>query len=306
MKKIAIDFHNMWPGFFKRDNIIINTLKKEYEVEISSDPDIVVCQHTSYSGAAHITHTFRGRSKIVHWHTEAFDRIGLPNYNHCDFSISSCKHEHPNNIRIPLWSMYVDWFDNPYVAERNQAFLVSPQKLLEPKVPQKKTKFCCVLTNNGLGYRGVAYPAFLEFSADNDLLTESRGKFLRNCPPLDDNGYNEKSKLTYIRDFKFNLCYDNTDVDGWVTEKLIHPMYEGVIPIYWGAKDVIEEFNEDGFVHVRNFDSLEHLHNCVLEINNNDDLFTEIQTQPCFPHNRIPDIVNPDNLIEQLKAMVEA
>ena len=68
------------------------------------------------------------------------------------------------------------------------------------------------------------YPAFINLSIDNGLMTESRGRFLQNMPPL---GGDELDKLSYIDSFKFNMCYDNGEYDGWITEKLIHPIYKG-------------------------------------------------------------------------------
>ena len=67
-------------------------------------------------------------------------------------------------------------------------------------------------------------------------------------PPIGDNGFNELSKMQYVKDFKFNLAYDNSDNRGWITEKMIHPMVVGTIPIYWGAVDVAEEFNKHAFL----------------------------------------------------------
>lgn len=294
----------MWGGFFQHDNIITNTLKLKYNVAVNHDnPDIVVCQNTESVKAKDITSRFKGKSKIVHWHVEASDRIGNPDHNYCDYSITSCNFEHERSIRIPLWSMYVDWFNNPYQQGRNQAFLVSPEKLVSPKQKQNKEKFCSALTNNALGYRSIAYPEFIKFAVSKGLLVESRGNFCQTCPKL--NG-DERDKINFIKDFKFHLTYDNSDVAGWVTEKLIHPMSEGVIPIYWGGIDVENEFNVDAFIHVRRFNSLEEVHDRVFHIYKNDELFYDIQTQPCFPNNIIPESAKPETFLPFLEKIVES
>ena len=146
MKQLKIDFKNMWGGFFKHDNIITNTLSLEYNITVDeNNPDIIVCQssppdHQSPS-AASLTDGMKGRAKIVHWLVESIDRTGNPDYSSCDFSFSSCKFDDSRNVRIPLWSMYVDWFGNQYVQGRNQAFLVSPELLLNPPDYTEKKKF---------------------------------------------------------------------------------------------------------------------------------------------------------------------
>ena len=306
MKKIKINFYNMWGGFFTDDNVITNTLKIKYDVETNvPNPDIVICQNTESVPANRVTSEFKGKSKIIHWHVEAFDRIGKPDHNKCDFSISSCTFENDRNLRIPLWSMYVDWFNNPYCEGRNQAFLVSPKKLTTPKEKECKKKFCSALTNNDLGYRGEAYPQFINFAVENGLFVESRGNFCRTAPKLVPHG-DERDKLNWIKDFKFHLTYDNSDVHGWITEKLLHPMSESVIPIYWGGVNVEDEFNKNAFVHIRNFSNLEEAHEKILEIYKNEDLFHEIQTQPCFPDNKIPECATPEFFLPTLERFVEA
>lgn len=307
MKELKIDFRNMWGGFFKHDNIITNTLSLEYSVTVDeNNPDIVVCQSSppdhQTPSAADLTRSMKGRAKIVHWLVESIDRTGDPNYSDCDFSFSSCKFGDERNVRVPLWAMYVDWFGNQYVQGRNQAFLVSPEKLLEPPPYAEKRKFCCILTNNGMGLREEVYPKFINFGVENGLLVESRGRAFTNMPPI---GADERDKIEYIEDFKFNLCFDNGEADGWVTEKLIHPLSVGVIPIYWGCQDVSEEFNENAFIHARKFDNIDELNNEVLNIYNKPELFREVQNQPCFPDNKIPDCANPEFLLEKFKTVLE-
>ena len=311
MRTIKIDFRNMWGGFFKHDNIVFNTLSLRYNVIVDEqDPDIVVCQvsppdHGSPPPAAFVSDRI-GKSRIVHWLVESIDRTGDPDYTQCDFSFSSCKFNDDRNVRIPLWTMYVNWFGDrgeSYNENRNQAFLLSPERLLSSTpLYSPKTKFCSVLTNNDMGLRKEAYPKFINFGIDNGLLVESRGRAFTNMgPPIEGN---EKNKLDYIDEFSFNLCFDNGESAGWITEKIIHPLYKGVIPIYWGCPDVGEEFNEDAFIHVRNFNTLGQLHNKVLEIYHNRKLFNEIQEQPCFPNNKIPDCANPEQLLEKLEKVV--
>lgn len=310
MKNISIDFRNMWGGFHKHDNIVTNTLSLEYNVTIDEEnPDIVICQVSpSDHGApppSHIIHDRIGKSKIIYWLVESINRTGEPNYDECDFSISSCVFENDKNIRIPLWAMYVNWFGDrreSYVENRNQAFLIAPDKLMSTQSYTEKKKFCCILTNNDMGIRKRDYPAFINAGIENGLLVESRGRYLNNMPHIPEN---EKNKLDYIDGFKFNLCYDNGDANGWVTEKLIHPIYQGLIPIYWGCPNVATEFNENRFIHARNYENFEHLFEHILKINYNKKLFKQIQAEPCFPDNKIPDCVNPEYIIDKLKRIVE-
>lgn len=308
MKRIKINFHNMWGGFDKNNNIITNTLRLNYNVEVSEDADVSVCQVSPASHGSRPPESFavKGKTKVIHWMVESIDRTGEPDYNKCDFSFSSCRFHDDRNVRIPLWSMYVNWFgsqEEDYLEGRNQAFLVSPKNLLNTRHHQEKKKFCCILTNNDLGIRSSHYPAFIKLSIDNGLLTESRGRYLQNMQSI---GGDELHKLRYIEEFKFNLCYDNGEYDGWITEKLIHPIYVGSIPIYWGCKSVVNEFNRNRFIHARDYPDINAMWEDVLRINNNKGLFRDIQNQPCFPDNKIPECATPEYLIEKFKRIIEA
>ena len=41
-------------------------------------------------------------------------------------------------------------------------------------------------------------------------------------------------KITYLRQFRFNLCPENSNNRGYVTEKIFEAIKAGCIPIYWG------------------------------------------------------------------------
>ncbi|MEM6770055.1 MAG: glycosyltransferase family 10 [Bacteroidota bacterium] len=59
------------------------------------------------------------------------------------------------------------------------------------------------------------------------------GLFRNSMQPILAPGY--VHKLALLHKYKFNLCPENTDAPGYVTEKLWHAIAAGCIPIYWGA-----------------------------------------------------------------------
>ena len=46
------------------------------------------------------------------------------------------------------------------------------------------------------------------------------------------------TKLAVIGRYKFTLAYENSQAEGYVTEKFFHPLIAGSVPVYWGAPDV--------------------------------------------------------------------
>ena len=59
------------------------------------------------------------------------------------------------------------------------------------------------------------------------------GRFMNNTDELY-TLYND-NKINYLRNFKFNICPENSNRRGYVTEKLFQAFSAGCIPVYWGS-----------------------------------------------------------------------
>jgi hypothetical protein len=66
-------------------------------------------------------------------------------------------------------------------------------------------------------------------------------------------------KLATIANYKFALCFENIEFPGYVTEKIIDCLAAKVVPIYWGAPDILEFIPETCFIDGRRFRSFEEL-----------------------------------------------
>ena len=69
-----------------------------------------------------------------------------------------------------------------------------------------------------------------------------------------------KNKIDVLPKYKFALCYENCrDQSGFVTEKIFDCMRCRVVPIYWGASDILDYVDGEAFIDRRAFKSLEEL-----------------------------------------------
>ncbi len=66
-------------------------------------------------------------------------------------------------------------------------------------------------------------------------------------------GYNVKNKNEFLSQYKFNLCFENSQGYGYVTEKILDAYFSHTIPIYWGSPSVAKDFNPKSFVNVHDF-----------------------------------------------------
>jgi alpha(1,3/1,4) fucosyltransferase len=63
------------------------------------------------------------------------------------------------------------------------------------------------------------------------------------------------SKMDVLSQYRFSLCFENTPMLGYVTEKIFDCFYAGTVPIYLGAPDISDLIPEDAYIDMRDFGS---------------------------------------------------
>ena len=80
--------------------------------------------------------------------------------------------------------------------------------------------------------------------------------------------------------YKFSIAMENASCSGYTSEKLITSLHAHTVPIYWGDPDVAELVNPKAFINCNDYSSFEEVIKRVKEIDNDDDLWLDIVTQP--------------------------
>lgn len=57
-------------------------------------------------------------------------------------------------------------------------------------------------------------------------------------------------KIAYLNQFQFNICPENSNAMGYVTEKVFQSIASGCVPIYWGScnRPELEVLNQDAII----------------------------------------------------------
>lgn len=72
--------------------------------------------------------------------------------------------------------------------------------------------------------------------------------------------------LTGVRDFRFNVCVENTRKDFYFSEKILDCFSAGTVPLYWGCPSIGDFFDIEGILPFSNTDELEdQLRKCTPE-----------------------------------------
>ena len=132
--------------------------------------------------------------------------------------------------------------------------------------------------------------------ADRSWINEVCGKPINHIPSLPI----WYDKMRYISNYKFTIASENTDSPNYFTEKIMHPLIVGSIPIYWGTKDVTNLVNPKAFVNCRDYSSLEKLVARIKEIDQNEDLYNEYINAPPFLKDSIAHQYSQTQLMERM------
>lgn len=145
----------------------------------------------------------------------------------------------------------------------------------------KRKKFCAFMVSNKCGdrIRGDFFRRLCEYKR-----VDSGGAWKNNV------GTHISDKMMWLKDYKFNLCFENSAHKGYVTEKLIQAFAAGCVPIYWGDESLCDEryadirpiFNPKAFINIHNFDSIESAIKEIIRIDSDDSAFEVMAKEPIF------------------------
>lgn len=186
--------------------------------------------------------------------------------DHCveevDLSLGFDYLDNSNYLRFPIWILFFIRPDATFEDIKQKIKTINNSAY---RLNTKKEKFACILarhdTNN-------IRKKILEVVNRVSLVT-CAGKFMNNTDELskmeanitkkyDVSGEfcfdaNYTLKKEYLRRFIFNICPENANAKGYVTEKLFDAIESATIPIYWGGgkKEWVEPevINPEAFLY---------------------------------------------------------
>jgi len=169
----------------------------------------------------------KGRSHYNHFNLYGHfndDRIKIYIYN--DISNLIVK---DNYLAIPFIYLYIDQF-------------VRLQNTLNvPRVPFSEKKFCLFTSRNLLNDNKI--------DVLKQIIKYGNIDFIKTYPEIKDKScYHSDELLKLYSQYKFVICFENSNNDGYITEKIFNVFLAGSIPIYDGSPDVSKYLNIDSML----------------------------------------------------------
>lgn len=250
MKEIKIKVVDWWNQDIGK-NYFLNFLSKTYKVTLSDSPDYLLC---SLFGNQHLKYDcvkifFTGENLT-------------PDFNLYDYALGFDYLEFGDRyLRYPLWLLHTPTLQSS----------IKKHKQISEKLA--KRDFCSFVVSNG----GNAHPIREQFFDELSKVdfVASGGAFRNNI------GKRVEDKNEFVKQYKFNIAFENSKTKGYCTEKLFQAFEAQTIPIYWGWGK--EEFvNPKSFVNLDDFGSIQEAIEFIQELQNDDEKYLQMLSEPVF------------------------
>lgn len=271
-ERIKIKFTDMWQSFSPFGYVLSRYLEERFPVEYSNDPDYVFF---SISGCEHLKYNCE---KVFLTHEAAY-----PDFRWCDYAITFATDiASPRHLQLPNFAVTIGY--------RTLERLKTHHLDVTDGMLKSKTRFCAYLASNGKAKARESIVDELSKYKTVDSGGRHRNNIGRTLPPAEN--------IDFLGSAKFVVSGENSIAPGYVTEKIAFALLSHSIPIYWGDDSVTQYFNPKRFINARDFDSLDSLRKHVEKIDNSDDLYMQILSEPCLAENKLHPSLRKETLFD--------
>jgi len=288
MRKLKLQFTDTWDSCIQ---FFVDALELRYDIEISNDAEFLIFCDENF-GTQNNLISKNDITKIFY----TGENRRPENYD-CHYAISFDHNFNPWHYRLPLYVLDMWAIETVHkVTNRPFDYLCH----LHKTDVRSKTDFCAFVHRNG--GNPIRNNFFRKLNTEYKKVN-SAGLLLNNT---NINLPDVSSKIDYFSKHKFSLCFENSSYPGYVTEKILHGFYGNTIPIYWGSPTIVKDFNPLSYINYFDFPSEEALIEKIIEIDNNDTLYTNIVNSPKFMYNLPNDCIIINNFLNWFDAIVVA
>ncbi len=252
--RIRLGFVDFWGGFEPENHDICLVLKAKYDIVIDNDnPEILFF---SCFGYKHLNY----RNVIKVFYT---GECVVPNYNLCDYSISGSRESMGGrNLYLPIAVRYQGETIPPVtqaLAKRNFCNFIYSQDYHGSGAIYRK-----IVCQELMKYRKVDCPGKVLHNMDVNELSVRMASDWR------------ASKIQFLSKYKFTIAFENSNRDGYITEKLLDSFLAGSVPIYWGSEGNVAPFNKDCMICANDYSDIQSLISRIREVDQDDELYLSI------------------------------
>ena len=180
----------------------------------------------------------------------------IPDINNADYIIS---HYHINYIdRYFKYSIFL-WTNLSQIDKKRKEVLKNPNR----------NKFCAGVISNCKAKFRLNFIKRLNKYKKVDI----GGKCFNNINRI------VKNKIEFLSEYKFSIAMENSNGDGYLSEKIVDSFLSGTIPIYYGDYILDEYINPKTYILIKGEKDIEKKIEYIKLIDNNDKLYKNIMKE---------------------------
>ena len=247
---------------------IVKQLKDKFILRFNKyNPDYLIYD---IFGKEHTNTKYENSIKIA-----MYSENKIPDFNEADYGFAQA---HIN---------YLDrYFRYPSFIYRNiKAIKKVRKKVLEN--PLRK-KFCAAVISNIKSTNGFRVKFINELNKYKKV--DMGGSFMNNV------GGPVQDKIKFFSFYKFSIAMENSEGDGYISEKIIDSFISGTIPIYYGDYNLDEYINPKSYILIKNEKNIKKKINYIKEIDNDDEKYLKILKEKILINDNIGRIVAEERL----------
>ncbi|MFC0657238.1 glycosyltransferase family 10 domain-containing protein [Mongoliitalea lutea] len=270
-KKLKVKFVDFWPNFNPINNTFLKVVESFFEIEYADKPDVLF--YSCYG-----TEFLKYSCPRIFYSAENI----RPDFRFCDFALTF---DHLNDPRHFRWPLFRRWFnESDLTKKKNIGQIISEKK-----------GFCSFVVSNALESE-KRLNFFHELS--NYKVVASGGRYANNV------GGPVANKAEFIKNYYFNIAFENAEYPGYTTEKIAEPWVHGCIPIYWGDPLITDDINPNCFINVRDFSSTNEVIDYIKFVDSSSSLKEKYLSAPFFRDNKIPEHLKDEVIAAKLSEFI--
>lgn len=265
-------------------------------INIKDNPDILIC---SCFGSINNIKNINAKIKLFYY-GENLERY--PPYNNIELlkstfnMIVGFKYTDKKNkiFRLPLWLHYYPFY-NMKNKTKNIITYLENQYNTNKKI--EKNVFCSLISRHDReGQRIILLNETQKYGA-----VLCPGKFNNNCERI---LIGNTAKIDFIKNTKYNICPENSEFEGYHTEKIFEAFEGGTIPIYWAITEPEQNIlNKNKYCFIQNINDKAEVEKKIKDVIKHPDKYLEGNI---FNTNALEVIgTYYDDVIQELKRLMD-
>ena len=192
----------------------------------------------------------------------------IPDFNKADYAIGF---QNINYLDRYFRKTTLIWkLENNFLNIKNKDFKKKRNKALK----KKRNNFCAAVISNSMFTDGFRMKFINELSKYKKI--DMGGNFNNNI------GGPVKNKVKFLSSYKFSIAMENTEGQGYISEKILDSFIAGTIPIYYGGYMVDEFINPKSFILIKNEKDMKEKIEYIKKIDKDEDLYKHILKEDLF------------------------